>query len=641
MKPDSDSPSDRPLSARRRLGPVDRRAPHGPVRLGLRTNRPLQRQETVAAPAATPAASAQPAMPDPHAALDLVRGQLSLYASAIEQMAHGLCMFDADDRLLVANQRYREIWGLPQALLQPGTTFAQIMAATHGTEVVTADRPAAADLQRPGRRRREWRMDDDRVIEVEVTRLAGGASVALHADITDKRLAELRIVHMAHHDGLTHLPNRLQLSDMLDQQLAAHPGEPLALLCLDLDQFKAVNDTLGHPAGDALLRQVADRLRAGVRGNDLVARLGGDEFALLQVGAEQPASAVGLAQRLIAALGRPFEIDGQQVHVGASIGIAIGPADGDHRERLLKSADLALYRAKAEGGDQVRRYEPEMDARLRKRRQLAADLRGAIERGEFELAFQAQVALPGLEITGVEALLRWNHPQRGRIPPVDFIALAEETGQIVAIGHWVLRQACEVATTWPDEVVLSVNVSPLQFRSPSLLADVLAAAADAGLPPQRLMLEITEAALLHDTEDTLAVLRALRQRGVRIALDDFGTGYSSLSYLRRFPFDKLKIDRSFVVDAAQGGDALTIIAAVSSLGRGLGMSTTAEGVETTAQLAAVQAAGCTEVQGYLFSRPGTASAIAAAIASGVAHPQPSTTVPGNERRSSTVQPSAQ
>jgi len=292
----------------------------------------------------------------------------------------------------------------------------------------------------------------------------------------------------------------------------------------------------------------------------------------------------------------------------------VAPFDGDQAEALIKSADLALYRAKAAGRGVLRYFEPEMDARMQLRRQLESDLRGAIVRGEFELAFQAQVAADSHAVIGVEALIRWNHPVRGRVSPLDFIPLAEETGLIIPIGVWVLRQACVAAVAWPESVRIAVNLSPVQFKSHTLLRDVMAALHDSGLPPQRLELEITEAVLLDDTERALSVLHAMRERGIRISMDDFGTGYSSLSYLRRFPFDKIKIDRSFIQDAAQGGDALAIVGAISNLGRSLGMSTTAEGVETVEQLAAVCAAGCAEVQGYLFSRPGPASAISALIA---------------------------
>jgi predicted signal transduction protein with EAL and GGDEF domain len=368
------------------------------------------------------------------------------------------------------------------------------------------------------------------------------------------------------------------------------------------------------------LKQVAARLRASARETDLVARLGGDEFAIVQCGAPQPAASTALARRLIEALSQPFDLDGHQAHIGTSVGVAVAPFDADEAEALIKAADLALYRAKAAGRGVLRYFEPEMDALMQRRRQLESDLRGAIERGEFELAYQAQMAADAATadhpaVVGVEALIRWNHPQRGRVSPADFIPLAEETGLIVPIGVWVLQEACRTAAQWPAHVRLSVNVSPVQVKSRTLLRDVLDALQSAGLLPQRLELEITEAVLLDDTERALSLLHALRERGIRIAMDDFGTGYSSLSYLRRFPFDRIKIDRSFVQDAALRADGLAIVSAICSLARSLGMTTTAEGVETTEQFEAARAAGCGEVQGYLFNRPGPPADITALLPS--------------------------
>ncbi len=541
----------------------------------------------------------------------------ALYVQAIEQMPQGFSMFDAEDRLLVANPRYRELWQLPEALCQPGARFTDLMAANPATELPCVDpyrdEPKLGD--QPTRRRREWLLRDGRIIGVTVTRLPGGACVALHEDITEARRDQQKVAYLARHDGLTGLPNRIALLDEMTRQLPrVHRGEELALLYLDLDRFKFINDTLGHAAGDQLLVLVAARLRTGVRGGDLIARLGGDEFAIVQIGASQPAASTVLARRLIDALSQPFDLDGHQVHIGASVGVAVAPFDGDQAEGLMKSADLALYLAKGAGRGVLRYFEPEMNERIQLRRQLESDLRGAVDRGEFELAYQAQVAAVGHAVRGVEALIRWNHPQRGRVSPADFIPLAEETGLIISIGLWVLRQACLAAVEWPQPVRIAVNLSTVQFKSRTLVRDVLAALQDTGLPAQRLELEITESVLLDDTEHALSVLHALRQHGVRISLDDFGTGYSSLSYLRRFPFDKIKIDRSFVQDAAQGGDAQAIVRAICSLAKCLGMSTTAEGVETNEQLAAVREAGCDEVQGYLFSRPGPAGAIAALMA---------------------------
>ena len=542
----------------------------------------------------------------------------ALYALVIEQLPQGLSMFDSADRLLVWNRRWRDIWQLPDSLCQPGVTFDEIIAASHGAVSINDEVTASHDPGQAYRRRRLWRLDDQRIIEVTVTRLASGALLALHEDVTLPHQARQREAHLARHDSLTGLPNRAHLAEQLATQLPRTArGDELALLLLDLDRFKNVNDTLGHALGDALLCQVAQRLRAHVREGDLVARLGGDEFAVLQTGSGQPAAATTLAQRLIEVLSQPFELDGHQGHIGCSVGIALAPFDGDTAEVLLKNADLAMYRAKGAGRGVLRFFEPEMDARLQRRRRLETDLRRAVAQGEFVLAYQAQVALPGFEVVGVEALVRWDHPTQGRISPLDFIPLAEETGLILPLGLWVLQQACRDAVGWPAHVRVAVNLSPVQFSSRTLVADVMGALAAAGLAPQRLALEITEAVLMHDVDQALQVMQALRQLGVRTALDDFGTGYSSLSYLRRFPFDKIKIDRSFVVDLAQGNSAACIIKAISALAAGLGMSTIAEGVETLEQLQAVQAAGCSEVQGYLFSQPRPAGEIAAQIARGL------------------------
>jgi diguanylate cyclase (GGDEF)-like protein len=380
-------------------------------------------------------------------------------------------------------------------------------------------------------------------------------------------------------------------------------GESLAVLCLDLDYFKTVNDSLGHAAGDAMLQAIASRLRECVPETATIARLGGDEFAVLQVGASQPAQATALAQRIIEVLGERFDIAGHQIVSGASVGIAVSPNDGTDPERLLKNADLALYRAKQEGRNGFRFFEPEMDAKMRLRRNLEADLRKALTQGEFELFYQPVINLRKNEISGLEALLRWRHPERGMISPAEFIPLAEEIGLIIPLGEWVLRKACAEAARWSTAVTVAVNLSAVQFKSKNLVATVVSALAASRLPPTRLELEITETVLMQDNEATIDVLHQFRDLGVRISMDDFGTGYSSLSYLRRFPFDKIKIDQSFVRDLARSGDSLSIVRAVTGLGSSLGMATTAEGVETPEQLSLLRAEGCTEVQGYVFSPP--------------------------------------
>ncbi len=410
---------------------------------------------------------------------------------------------------------------------------------------------------------------------------------------------------MAHHDSLTDLANRVLFREHVEQALARarRYDEGFAVICLDLDRFKDVNDTLGHPVGDMLLKAVADRLRGCVRESDVVARLGGDEFAVLEIGSGLPSHVGILAGRIVEALGAPFDLDGHEVVVGASLGVAVAPADGADPDQLLKNADMALYRAKADGRGVFRFFEPGMDARLQERRALEVDLRTALANGEFDLFYQPLINAGTSQISGFEALLRWRHPGRGMVPPAEFIPVAEEIGLIAPLGEWVLRQACREAAWWPTDIRVAINLSPAQFRSRNLVQVVASALVASSLSPGRLELEITESVLLHDNEATLAVLHQLRALGVRIAMDDFGTGYSSLSYLLSFPFDRIKIDRSFVRDISERADCAAIVQSIASLGASLGMATTAEGVETGEQLQLLKAVGCTEVQGYYFARP--------------------------------------
>ena len=438
-------------------------------------------------------------------------------------------------------------------------------------------------------------------------------------DVTEKRQAEKRVSYMARHDGLTGLPNRALFNERLDEALlrVRRDREKLAVHYMDLDHFKDVNDTLGHPAGDKLLVAVADRLRSCLREGDIVARFGGDEFAILQMALAGAHEASALAERIEKVMSEPYEIDGQQIMTGASAGIALAPADGDRSDELLKKADMALYRAKEVGRRTFRFFEPSMDASLRARQRLEGDLRNALIAGEFELFYQPLVSLKTGAISGFEALLRWRNPRRGFVSPAEFIPLAEETGLIVPLGEWVLRQACAEAAKWPDDLKVAVNLSPVQFKKGNLPQVVLATLAQAGLAAARLELEITESVLLEESKTNLATLRHLRALGVGISMDDFGTGYSSLSYLRSFPFDKIKIDRSFVAELGETGECLAIVGAIAKLALNLGIPTTAEGVETEAQRELLRKEGCTEMQGYLFSRPIPASEIAALLS---AHP---------------------
>ncbi len=449
----------------------------------------------------------------------------------------------------------------------------------------------------------------------------------LKKEIAFREQSQAEVQYLAHHDALTGLPNRILLREQLDEALARarRYGDPLAVLFLDLDGFKTINDTLGHSIGDALLQRIAERLRQTLRETDKIARLGGDEFAVVQIGEEQPKNAAALASRLIEVISRPCFVEGHQLIVGCSIGVAMTTADKLDPEQLLKSADLAMYRAKADGRGTYRFFEKEMDERAQARRVLEVELREALVQGAFELYYQPLVNLATNRVTGFEALMRWRHPQRGFISPAEFIPLAEEIGAIVPLGEWALRQACTEAASWPEHIKIAVNLSPVQFKNGGVVIAVVNALAGSGLAASRLELEITESVLLEKSEANLNVLHQLRDLGVRISMDDFGTGYSSLNYLRTFPFDKIKIDQSFIRDVVQQKDCLAIVRGIANLGTSFGITTTAEGVETAEQLDCLRREGCTEVQGYLFSKPRPASEIAELLAriDGAAQPLPS------------------
>ncbi len=450
---------------------------------------------------------------------------------------------------------------------------------------------------------------DGRVIEVVVfSRLLDyeGVPAVLMAviDITERKEAEARIAYMAHHDALTELPNRVLFRQHMADALAQRErtGGFVGALCIDLDNFKLVNDTLGHPIGDRLLQDVAQRIQRVTRQRDMAARLGGDEFAVLVPETKSPQELAVLAQRLIDTVGEPYMIEGHALSVGTTIGIAVAPTDGEDADRLLRNADLALYRAKAEGKQTFRFFEQEMDAKAQARRQLETDLRFAIAAETLEVHYQPLVDLSNSEVIGFEALVRWPHPTRGFVPPSEFVPLAEETGLITALGNFVLKRACTDASQWPTHIKLAVNLSPMQFRVGNVFTTVKDALKLSGLEPDRLDLEITESVLLDRTDQVIAHLHALRALGVRISMDDFGTGYSSLSYLRSFPFDKIKIDRSFVHGLKSQADSQAIVRAIISLGASLGITITAEGVETESELACLKAEGCNEGQGYLFAK---------------------------------------
>ncbi|HEX6112627.1 MAG TPA: EAL domain-containing protein [Geminicoccaceae bacterium] len=543
------------------------------------------------------------------------------FRDVAEASADWIWETDAKGRLVFLSERFAEVTGLaPQKfLMRPlGDLFE-----TGGGNGGLAGLSQAMEAQRPFRDllcRVEDGTDQRRVLRFAgkpaldgLGRFHGYRGTA--SDVTAQIAAEQRARYLALHDPMTELPNRELLWQRLEQVLAGlrRRDSMSAVLMIDLDRFKSVNDTLGHAAGDRLLKLCSRRLEACVRETDTVARLGGDEFALIQVEVEGAGEAQALCSRLLATFVEPFELDGHEIIVTASIGVALAPGDADEPGRLLQYADVALYRAKAEGRNTFRFFEPEMDGRLQARRALERDLRTALVRGELQVHYQIQVDARAEEPVGVEALARWHHPERGWVPPREFIPVAEETGLILLLGEQVLRTACAHAATWP-KVRLSVNLSPVQFRHGDLVGLVRRVLQESGLEANRLELEITESVLLADIEAALTALRNLRALGVRIAMDDFGTGYSSFGYLQKFPFDTIKIDGSFIGALQTRSEADAIVRAVVSLGRSLGMRTCAEGVETAEQLAFLKAEGCDEVQGYYLSRPLPASDIARVLA---------------------------
>ena len=458
--------------------------------------------------------------------------------------------------------------------------------------------------------------DLERRVEERTSRLLD-ANQKLKLEIANREESQARSQYLAYHDSLTGLGNRLLFKEQLEEALrdVSVTPYPLAVLFLDLDGFKAVNDTLGHSIGDLLLKSVATKIRDILQRTDRIARLGGDEFAILQISAPQPSSSIELAEKIIEIVGQPCNIDGHDVTVGASVGIAIAHPGDTNTESFLKSADLAMYSAKSEGRGIYRIFNPEMDAIVQARRVLECDIRTALVHNGFKLFYQPLVNLQTKKVTAFEALMRWEHPERGLVPPSEFIPVAEEMGLIVQLGEWALRQACAEAMEWPDEIRVSVNLSPLQFSKGNLVSTVISALASSGLPASRLELEITESVLLEKSERNITVLNQLRDLGVRISMDDFGTGYSSIGYLRSFPFDKIKIDQTFVRDLLVDEGSLAIVRAIAGLGVSFGMITTAEGVETEEQMQCLNLEGCTEVQGYLYSKPVPADEIVGLLAS--------------------------
>ncbi len=544
-------------------------------------------------------------------ATDLARTNMR-FDAALSTMAQGLCMFDGMKRLVVWNDRFAELHSVPPHLLKVGTPYEEIVA-TRIARALRKDigdpevRAKVAELAGlPPDASRVDELADGRFVLLTRQPMEGGGWLSIIEDITERRRAEAEIVHLARHDALTGLANRAEFNARLEEasERLKRNGGPVTLMMIDLDKFKAVNDTLGHPAGDRLLVEVGQRLQSTIRETDVLARLGGDEFAIIQEGGlNQHEGAIALALRIINAISHPFDLGGHQASVGTSIGIALAPEHGVEPEELLKSADLALYDAKANGRNDFRIYHAAMLEVAHTQQSAESELRDAIARGEFELHYQPVVDVKTRRLCGVEALVRWQHPTRGLIAPDHFIPLAESTGLIVPLGEWILQRACMDAASWPAHVKVAINISAVQFKRGNLFEVILCTLVESGLAPERLELEITETSLLENQEAHLATIRQLKNLGISMVLDDFGTGYSSVTYLTNFPFDKIKIDRTFTKGVLTRRDCAAVVSSVLALAQGLGKATTVEGIETEEQLEYVRKAGADLGQGYLFGRP--------------------------------------
>ncbi len=544
----------------------------------------------------------------------------------LENMGQGIIMVDGKRRIAVMNDKFEELLDLPQNRDWRGTNFDSFVSFLERRGEYGKD---LADPKQDLKDKLHANDDDGKtgsferirpngiVLAVKNQRLPDGGFVRTVTDITEQRLSEKQIAHLAKHDTLTNLANRSLFRDQLEAAIDRHAGDGgFSVLFLDLDHFKVANDSYGHAFGDNLLRSVAGRLRSAIRSGDTVARLGGDEFAIILDGLTDPAAVSMRAAQLIELMRAPFLVEDQRITATVSIGCAIAPRDSDNPDELLKHADLALYKAKADGRDTYRLFAPEMAAEMSERRQLEEDLSFAAQRGELELHYQPLNTIGSGRISGFEALLRWNHPTRGRIPPMDFIPIAEDSGLILQIGEWVLEEACREAASWLDDIHVAVNLSPVQFRDVHIVEKVQRALRMSGLRPDRLELEITESVMMQTGDATIDTLRELHDLGVSISMDDFGTGYSSLSYLKDFSFDKIKIDRSFVMQLEDNEESKAIVRAIISMAECLGVRTTAEGVETKEQLGILTSMGCWEAQGFLFSPPRPATDLTSMLSEG-------------------------
>ena len=528
--------------------------------------------------------------------------QYKRFNNAMDNIVQGLAMYDRSNSLIACNKRYAEIYGLPDELTDPGVTRAQILAYRgkpgFGKALSEPEREPDGSVLIVSE------LPDGRIIAQRKKKLSDGGWVSTHEDITVRHRAEAKVKEMARNDALTGLSNRTEFKRRLEHCLAEARRRiaKYAVFYLDLDHFKVVNDTMGHPFGDKLLQEVAARIEAVTREVDTIARLGGDEFAIIQRILYGPRDAARLAERLIASVSQSYTIDGNEIEIGASVGISLAPDDSVDSDELIRNADMALYHAKSNRGS-YSFFKSSMDEQVRFRRKMENDLRTALAEEQFELHFQPVVSVADRQVNSFEALLRWKHPERGNVPPSEFIPVAEENSLIVPIGEWVLRCACREAAKWPSHINVAVNVSAVQLRSPGILQSISEAIEATGVEGSRLIVEVTESVMITDAEQAIATLHSIRDMGCVIAMDDFGTGYSSLSYLRRFPFDKIKIDQSFISELGQREDSAAIVRAATGLAKALGMEAVAEGIETEEQLALVALEGCCEAQGYLISRP--------------------------------------